>query len=108
VLRNFPKNNIPEFTSLLKWVVYLRKLDKGRIAAVVATQGQGDSILKKHPGEFKEIIKMSPPLKIKNAYLLLSHQFVNQNRQLAEDIWNEIRRIRESGEYEKIADKYYE
>jgi polar amino acid transport system substrate-binding protein len=84
----------------------LRKLVRGRLAGVAGLETMNDLYLETHPEEFKDIVKAQPPLAEKEYYLILSHQFVQQHPQLAADIWDEIERIRESGEFDKIAEKY--
>lgn len=86
----------------------LRKLARGRLTGVAGLETMNDLHLKAYPEEFKDIVKVQPPLAEKDYYLILSHQFVQQHPQLAADIWDEIERIRESGEYDKIAEKYLE
>jgi len=81
-------------------------LSLGRIAAVVNIESLGDYALRSYPQKFKDIIKIKPLFKTKDYYLMLSHKFVQEKSELAKNIWNEIKRIRETGEYAKIAEKY--
>jgi len=85
----------------------LRKLVVGRIEGVAGLGAMNDIIIKTHPDEFREIVKVPLPIKTKSFYLMLSHKFVSENSELAEAIWNEIRNIRETGEYGEIAKKYF-
>jgi len=54
------------------------------------------------------IEKVEPPLDSKDYYLIFSHQFVTGHPQLANQIRDKIQRMRESGEYDKIAVQYLE
>jgi len=85
----------------------LRKLLLGRIEGVAGLEAMNDIIIKANPDEFREVVKVFPPIKSKPFFLMLSHEFVKENTKLAEAIWNAIRDIRESGEYDKIAKKYH-
>jgi polar amino acid transport system substrate-binding protein len=84
----------------------LRKLAQGRLAGVADIGTMIDLYLRDYPEELGDIVKVEPPLREKDYYLILSHHFVQQHPQLATDIWNEIERIRESGEYDEIAEGY--
>ena len=86
----------------------MRMLIKKRINGVVTIETLGDFSIKSHPKEFVNVVKVSPPVKKKNYYLALSYQFVKKHPTLAENIWNEIMKIRESGKFEEIEKKYLE
>ncbi len=83
----------------------LNQLSMNRISAAALQDVRGDAWLKKYPDQFKEIIKLSPPLTIKPQYIMLSHAFVDKNPKLSEEIWNMIAKIREE-EFNSIALKY--
>mgnify|MGYP000238058945 CR=1 FL=1 len=85
----------------------LRKLLLGRIEGVAGLEAMNDIIIKAYPDEFREVVKVFPPIKSKPFFLMLSHDFVKENTKLAEAIWDGIRDIRESSEYDEIAKKYY-
>jgi len=84
----------------------LRKLALGRIEGVVGIEAMNDVVINANSDEFRDIVKVSPSVKTKPFYLMLSHKFVKENSKLAEAIWNGIRNIRETGEYDEIAKKY--
>lgn len=84
----------------------LMKLMLGRIDGVAGVETMNDAIISANPADFKGIIKVFPPIHSKPFYLMLSHKFVKENPVLAEEIWNGIRTIRESGEYDEIAKRY--
>ncbi len=84
----------------------MKMLSIGRIAGVADLEKTGDAVLKQYPDELGNIVKLSPPLKEKSYYLMLSHKFVRENRELALAIWDETKNIRESEKYEKFFDNY--
>ncbi len=88
--------------------INLKKLLKGRIDGVAALESAADFILETNKKEFANIVKIPLALKSKEYYLMLSHQFVENNPQLAEDIWRTIALHRESIEFNKLKAKYYE
>jgi len=81
-------------------------LNNGRVSAVAALELAGDSILRKKDKQLKSIVKLQPVLKRKVYHLMLSHQFVKRHPQLAEKIWDTIKKIRESDEMKAIYIKY--
>lgn len=84
----------------------LRRLITGRLDGVAALETMTDLYILGNPEKFKAIVKLSPPLRTKPYYLILSHRFVKTNPKLASDIWNEFERMRVSGEFRNIAAKY--
>ena len=105
IVGDLQKMGIPieETTSQLK---NLRKLSAGRIAAFAGIETMTDTQIRLHPEEFKDIIKVYPALKQKPYYLMLSHKFVKDQPKLSEAIWNTIKEIRQTGQYNRIAQKY--
>ena len=86
----------------------LRMLAQGRLAGVAGIGTMNDMYLEEYPDELSGIVQVEIPLAQKEYYLIFSHQFIREHPQLAQDIWDEIGRLRESGEYDKIANKYLE
>lgn len=84
----------------------LRMLAGGRLDGCAEQEGKADILLKNNAEKFKDIIKVSPPISTKDYYLVFSHKFASEHPGLMNAIWNELRRIRESGEYDRIAEKY--
>ncbi len=82
-----------------------KKLIRDRIAGVAAQDVTGDFLLEQHRQEFESIVKVTPPLKVKPYYLMLSHQFVNKYPELAEQIWDTLAKIREES-LAPLAKKY--
>lgn len=84
----------------------MKMLSVGRVAGVADLEESGDAVLKQYAEEFGDIVKLSPPLKKKCYYLMLSHKVVKENPELASAIWNETEKIRKSEIYKKLFDKY--
>jgi len=84
----------------------LSKLALGRIDGVAGLESMNDIVIKTNPEKFRSIVKIYPPIMRKPYYLMLSNNFVSENPELAEAIWDGIRNIRLSGEYEQITKKY--
>ncbi|OHD19564.1 MAG: hypothetical protein A2086_14445 [Spirochaetes bacterium GWD1_27_9] len=85
----------------------LKELSVGILDLVAAWETEGDYLIEKSPEFNKNIEKLNPPIISKNYYLMLSHQFVNKNPQLAEKIWDALAEIRQK-DYPNIVKKYYE
>jgi len=81
-------------------------LKKSYVKSVALHDSEGDMWLKKRG--FESLRKSNVPLKKKNYYLLISHQFHRRNRGLSQKIWDTLGRIRTSGNYQKIKSKYLE
>lgn len=82
----------------------LTKLIRGRVAACALQDVSAAALISRHP-EFKDIVRLTPPLESKAYYLMLSRQFVDRQPELAMRIWDALREIRES-EGRKLEDKY--
>ncbi len=78
----------------------LRRVDLAALHDVTA-----DSIIKSNPTSFKNIEKLRPAYITKAYYLMLSHDFVEKNPKIAQQIWDAIEIIRET-EFDEIASKY--
>lgn len=85
----------------------MQKLVSGRIQLVAALEREGDHVLVTHPDLGRKIEKIRPPIVTKNYFLMLSHQFVNNNPALANKIWDTVRVLRET-EYKRLVRKYYQ
>lgn len=84
----------------------LRMLAKGRVAGVANLETITDPVLRLHQDEFGDIVKLTTPLTSRPYFLMFSKQFYAEHTELAEAIWNEIQQIRDSGEYDRIAEQY--
>ncbi|WP_250656170.1 substrate-binding periplasmic protein [Alkalimarinus coralli] len=87
-------------------VIGLRMLQYGRINGFAGLENMVDLQLQKHPDEFTDIEKITPPIMTKNYYLLFSKRFYRENTELAERIWDQMKVFRENGRYQEIANKY--
>ncbi len=84
----------------------LNRLEKNRLAGVANLDNMTDNVIKKHAGTLKNIVKVEPPLKEKPYYLMFSHDFIKNNKHLAESIWDAIKSMNLSGEYQRILQGY--
>lgn len=82
----------------------LKKLQENRISACALQSITADSLLKKDTA-LKDIVKITPPLNVKDYYLILSHQFVDKQPDMAQKIWDAIGDIRES-QFDSLMAKY--
>lgn len=74
---------------------------RGRAQAVAMNTQVGEWIIKSDPfrGKFE---KVATPLFEKPYYLMLSHQLLQRNPELANEIWEAIATVRESAAYRQI------
>ena len=84
----------------------LEMLLSGRLNGFVCLESVFDSYISNEPDKYKDIVKVSPSIWEKPYYLMLSHQFVQNNPDLAEKIWNEISNFKSTIEFQKINLKY--
>ena len=80
-----------------------QKLLLGRVGAVAALTLNGNNILSKQKKYSDKIKVVEMPLVNKPYYLMLSKQFIAQNKALAEKIWRTIAKIRETKEFKDKA-----
>jgi len=85
-------------------IINLRKLMAGRVQGVVLQDVTADYYIRTKK-EFRNIVKVSPPVKVKPYYLMLSKQFVKKYPDLSEKIWDAVRQIRQE-DFESISRKY--
>lgn len=82
-----------------------KKLLAGRLAAVATLTPEGEYLLSLP--QYKDKIAMIPQFLVeKNYYLMLSKQFVEKHKDLAEKIWSTIPEVRNSPEYKAAVSKY--
>lgn len=81
----------------------LKKLKIGRIVGYAAQDISTDHHVES--GQYGEIVKVSTPLSTKDYFLMLSHQFMKQHPDIAEQLWQKIGALRESVTKE-LAPKY--
>lgn len=82
----------------------MRKLVADRVAALALQDVTADKFIERRR-EFSQVEKMHPPLEAKPYYLMLSDEFVRNNPDLAQKIWDTIRIIREE-KIDALYDKY--
>ena len=70
------------------------KLQKGWIAGYAMQDITADYYVES--GQYGEIVKVPTPLATKDYFLMLSHQFVEQHPDIAEQLWTKIGEIRDS------------
>ena len=83
----------------------LKKLMSGRVSAVALQEVTGDYYINKSE-QFSDIEKVQPALKTKPYYLMISHQFKNENSDLAEKIWDAVAQLREE-KLQDLTEKYF-
>ncbi len=81
------------------------KLRLGRISAYATLEDSADAFLRRNSGT--QVVKLEPPIVVRDYYLMLSKQYVDANRARAELFWTrlgEVRARRAADMYEKYAD----
>lgn len=87
----------------------LEMLLRGRVDGLAQIGTMTDSIIKSTgTNKFSNVKKHAIPLRSKLYYLVFAKQFMSQNRVLAEQLWDELAAVRQSGRYDDIALKYAE
>ncbi|NEX60741.1 substrate-binding periplasmic protein [Noviherbaspirillum galbum] len=84
----------------------LRKLEAGRIQGAALQTRRADHLLQ-HPELAARIERLPVPLEDRPYYLMLSFDLVRGHPALAEDIWNRVARLRDSGEFRQIERDFY-
>jgi len=77
-----------------------------RLVGAAVFELLGEAFLKVNRLDYLNIEKISPPFKKKAYYLMLSHQFVKDSPELANQLWSEIAIIRESQAFKLMLEKY--
>ncbi|MET1079994.1 MAG: transporter substrate-binding domain-containing protein [Pseudomonas sp.] len=80
----------------------LNMLKGKRIQAAALQSLRADFVLKAHPELALTLEKLPQPLESKAYYLMLSKALVRERPELAQRLWNEIARQRESPPYQRI------
>lgn len=84
----------------------LGKLRKGRVGAFANLEGMTDAFLADQGDLFDDVVKVAPAIKSKPYYLMFSHGFYRQHRDLAERIWQTAVEINDSPAFQAILRKY--
>jgi len=82
------------------------KLIKGRLDAVAALEMTGDYYLIENKEFNQKIEKVDPLIVEKPYYFMISQQFYNNHREMAEKIWDAIAEIRQDPEFQKKLKNY--
>lgn len=82
-----------------------QKLLADRVQLVAALEYTGDNLLSKNPEWAGKIEKIEIPITSRAYYLMFSHQFYDSNKELADQIWNTLVKIRDK-ELAEIINKY--
>lgn len=77
-----------------------------RVDAVASFGDRVEREIAKHPERYSNIRRMDIPLRQKNGYLMFSKHFTKKHAETMEQIWEMIRTIKASPEFEKIRQKY--
>lgn len=81
------------------------KLRLGRISAYATLEDSGDAFLRRK--NVTQVVKLEPPIVVRDYYLMLSHQYVESHKTKAELLWTrlgEVRAKRSASLFEKYAD----
>jgi polar amino acid transport system substrate-binding protein len=74
----------------------LQMLQRGRLDGVLVLGVQGDHFLYKHKKRFSGIVKSQPPVKSKDYFLVISHQFADAYPNRTQQIWERVRLFRKT------------
>ena len=85
----------------------LTKLNLDAVQGIVNLENRVDSMLLKNKELFNNIKKIKKPLRTKPYYLVFSKKFYDNNKQIVEAIWSEIKNMKLNGEYNEIKTKYF-
>jgi len=77
-----------------------------RLVGAAVFELLGEAFLNVNRSDYLNIKKLSPSFKKKAYYLMLSHQFVKDSPELANQLWTEIAIIRESQAFKLMLEKY--
>jgi len=84
----------------------LQMLVHGRVDAVALQTMRGDFVLRANPQLAQQVEKLPQPLEEKPYYLMLSNALLVRDPKLAERIWSEVQRQRESATYQARVEAY--
>ncbi len=89
-----------------KYATMLEMLLAHRVDAVAGFADRVDREIAKDPERYSTIKRMDIPLRQKNGYLMFSKHFAKKHAETMEKIWEMIRTVKASPEFEKIRQKY--
>lgn len=77
-----------------------------RVEGFICLESVFDSYLQRTPEKYKDIVKAEKPIWEKPYYLMFSREYMDKKPNLAENFWNEIRKIKASEEFSFLLNKY--
>lgn len=80
----------------------MRKLDAGIVDVVITLQGPAQHALQTLPNLASRIELLPLPYKVNNLYLPLSKSYCQKQAERCQAIWQEIRNVRETAEYQNM------
>lgn len=83
-----------------------RKLDNRIVDLVITPQGEAEYTLQKNTGLAAHIERLPEPYKEIDMFLALNKSFCKQHNGLCPKIWQELKVIRESADYQQLLRKY--
>lgn len=84
----------------------LKKLLAGRISAYVELQNIADTEIFTHLGDYGQVERLSPPIRQKDYYLLISKKFSTDHPKLTQQIFDAIRDVQKTPEYFEMVERY--
>lgn len=85
--------------------IAFKMLVAGRIDGFAQLSDVADYTLKRRPELGREVVKLTPPLAVKDYYMQISHQFNARHPGMAQRIWKVLAELRQS-EHERLTAKY--
>lgn len=92
VIEDLNKHKNIEIKQMESKIVLLRELYSKKLSSYVAVGKDIDELLEKYPSFKKKIVKEKNLIRQKNYFLVFSKQFYNQNKEIAEKIWNGLKK----------------
>ena len=86
----------------LNVTVILRNLAIGKFKSAALQSYMAGEFLANNPALKEDIIKVEPPLKRKDYYLILSKKFYHEHEELAKTVWEAIEDYRLTDEYRQM------
>lgn len=83
----------------------LKELDYSALEVAVLQDHESTKILNENPKFKKHVVRLTPPYKVADQYLLFSKIFFNKYPEVSKAIWNAIPEARKSEQYSKQEQK---
>ena len=88
----------------MPWI--MRSLAIGKFKSAALQSYMVDDFLANNPALKENIIKVEPPLKRKEYYLIFSKKFYNEHKESAETIWDAIEDYKSTDEYRQMRKEF--